>query len=558
MKSRLQAVGFIVFFAISGMLQSVHGAPKIPQPLLENSLVYCSNASGFSFNPQKADVGTNMNVVTEQIYDKLLEFDPVSNTLKPSLAERIDISEDGLTVTLHLRKNVSFHQTPWFTPTRHFNAEDVVFSLNRVIGKSVDLPALNHPPTNERHYRQSEIFREMANRAHFPYFESIDLKHKIDAIRAASNHVVKITLTQPDASFLAHLASQYAVILSKEYALQLNADENLIQLDILPVGTGVYQLDSYVQNDYVRLQPHPRYWGKKAHIRNMIVDFSTTGTGRMAKFLNGECDVAAFPEPSQISILKPEQGYLVESPGANLAYLAFNFQRPLMRNIELRRKIAQSIDRQRLANILFYGVADVPENVLPNALFSEKNLNGYPYVQSSVNRKISTETDRLILWVIDEKRVYNLHPLKMAEFIRAELAKAGIDVIVRQVSRAYLVQQLEKGDAEYDLILSGWLANNFDPDSFLSPILSCQAQSSVTNLANWCDEGFDRLLSEARTSEEKEVRTVLYRQAQQLLEAQLPILPLVNVRRLLVVNNDIDNVKISPFGQVKLSEIKLR
>ncbi len=62
---------------------------------------------------------------------------------------------------------------------------------------------------------------------------------------------------------LAHLASQYAVILSKEYALQLNADDNLVQLDLLPVGTGVYQLESYENNDYVRLKPNMNYWGKK-------------------------------------------------------------------------------------------------------------------------------------------------------------------------------------------------------------------------------------------------------------------------------------------------------
>ncbi|WP_373817923.1 ABC transporter substrate-binding protein [Glaesserella sp.] len=556
MKRVRQAVGLVSFFAILGFHQTAYSAPKIPQALLEDSLVYCSNASGFSFNPQRADVGTNMNVVTEQIYDKLIEFDPLTNSLKPSLAERFEISDDGLTITLHLRKNVAFQQTNWFTPTRKFNSEDVVFSLNRVMGKNVDLPALNQPQNNPHHYRQNEIYREIANRTHFPYFESIDLKNKIESVSAPSNYVVKIKLTEPDASLLAHLASQYAVILSKEYALQLNADENLVQLDILPVGTGVYQLESYVQNDHVRLRPHSGYWGKKAEITNMIVDLSTTGTGRMAKFLNGECDISAFPEPSQISILKPEEGYLVESAGANLAYLAFNVQRPQMHSLELRHRIAEAIDRERLANVLFYGVAEVAENVLPKALFPEKNPYSYLYMPSVENGKKSAERDRLILWVIDEKRIYNQHPLKMAELIRADLAKVGIDLTVRQVSRAYLTQQLEKGDADYDLILSGWLANNFDPDSFLTPILGCQSLSSVTNLANWCSEEFDYLLHSARASEDTEVRMLLYKQAQQLLEQQLPILPLVNVNRLLVVKNDIEGVSISPFGQVKLSVIK--
>ena len=79
------------------------------------------------------------------------------------------------------------------------------------------------------------------------------------------------------------------------------------QLDLLPVGTGPYQLTSLTQSDYIRLQPHPKYWGKKAHIENMVVDFASDGTGRLAKFLNHECDVVVFPEPSQLSQIPIEQ-----------------------------------------------------------------------------------------------------------------------------------------------------------------------------------------------------------------------------------------------------------
>ncbi|MFK5129467.1 ABC transporter substrate-binding protein [Glaesserella parasuis] len=537
-------------FAFLGAYPTAYASPKIPQALLTNSLVYCTSASGFSFNPQKADVGSNMNIVTEQIYDKLIEFDPEQNQLKPALAERFEMSEDGLTITLYLRKKVSFHHTKWFTPTRYLTSEDVIFSLNRILGKVGELPELNREV-------QHQVRHRIADRTHFSYFESVDLANQIVEISAPSSHIVKIRLAQPDSSILAHLASQYAVILSKEYALQLNADDNLMQLDILPVGTGVYQLDNYVQNDFVRLQPNPRYWGKKANISNLVVDFSTSGTGRMAKFLNNECDISAFPEPSQLSILDKTQGYVIETAGANLAFLAFNFRQDKMKDPALRQKIATSIDRERLARILFYGVAEVPQNVLPKALYAQENPTSYPYYPPDTSKKME-ETDRLTLWVIDEKRVYHLHPLKMAEYLRAELAKVGITLNVRQVSRAYLTQQLENHQADYDLILSGWLANNFDPDSFLSSILSCRLQDAVTNLSNWCSVEFDELLKLARTAEDPQSRMQYYQQLQTLLEERLPLLPLVNVKRLLVANNSVKNVKISAFGQVKLSDIKVK
>lgn len=553
MNLKLQAVLLSVFFA-----NSAFTAPSIPSELLQDSLVYCTSVSGFSFNPQKADIGTNMNVVTEQIYDKLIEFDSETNSFKPALAERFEVSEDGLELTFYLRPNVAFHQTKWFSPTRFLNAEDVLFSLNRVLDReSADLPELAKVESDDKNLKQTELANELAKRTHFSYFDSLDLKNRVEDLYSPNEQVVVIRLTHSDSSFLSHLASQFAVILSKEYALQLNADENMAQLDLLPVGTGVYQLERYEQNDYVRLKPHPNYWGEKAKINNMIVDFSTTATGRMAKFLNGECDISAFPEPSQLQQLSDEKGYLIERPGANLAYLAFNFDRPIGQDIALRRYISRSINRERLAKQLFYGIADVPNKVLPDVFSNEENPSSYPYFPPA--EKVVKRLDKpLVMWVLDEKQIYNLHPLKMAEMIRYDLAKAGIDVEVKAVSRAYLAQRMEAENTDYDMILSGWLASNLDPDSFLSPILACQAKNSVTNIANWCHLEFDQILANARLAEGKEERSDYYRKAQGVLEAELPIFPLVNVKRILVVNNDVENVKISPFGQTTLSEMRLK
>ena len=59
------------------------------------------------------------------------------------LAQSYSISSDGKQILINLRKGVKFHHTPWFTPTRDFNAEDVVFSINRVLGHDTYLPTLS-------------------------------------------------------------------------------------------------------------------------------------------------------------------------------------------------------------------------------------------------------------------------------------------------------------------------------------------------------------------------------------------------------------------------------
>lgn len=294
---------FLYFLLCISQSIELQAAPSIPTFLTENGLTYCTHASGFSFNPQTADAGTSMNVVTEQIYNKLFDIKNHSATLTPMLAQSYSISADGKEILLNLRHGVKFHQTPWFTPTRDFNAEDVVFSINRVLGHNTYLPTLAE--TNVTYSNpQYRVFHEQARKVRFPYFDSIKLNEKIKSVTALSPYQVKIELFEPDSSILSHLASQYAIIFSQEYAYQLSADDNLAQLDTHPVGTGPYQVKDYVYNQYVRLVRNENYWKKEAKIEHIIVDLSTDRSGRLVKFFNHECQIASYPEVSQIGLLK--------------------------------------------------------------------------------------------------------------------------------------------------------------------------------------------------------------------------------------------------------------
>ena len=95
-------------FLLCGLSQInlAQAAPSIPKMLTENGLTYCTNASGFSFNPQTADAGTSMNVVTEQIYNKLFDIKDHSAALVPVLAQSYSISSDGKQILINLRKGV--------------------------------------------------------------------------------------------------------------------------------------------------------------------------------------------------------------------------------------------------------------------------------------------------------------------------------------------------------------------------------------------------------------------------------------------------------------------
>lgn len=556
LRLNLRFLSFLLCIIQSVELQA---APSVPTFLTENGLTYCTHASGFSFNPQTADAGTSMNVVTEQIYNKLFDIKNHSATLTPMLAQSYSISADGKKILLNLRHGVKFHQTPWFTPTRDFNAEDVVFSINRVLGHNTYLPTLAE--TNVTYSNpQYRVFHEQARKVRFPYFDSIKLNEKIKSVTALSPYQVKIELFEPDSSILSHLASQYAIIFSQEYAYQLSADDNLTQLDTHPVGTGPYQVKDYVYNQYVRLVRNENYWKKEAKIQNIIVDLSTDRNGRLVKFFNNECQIASYPEVSQIGLLKSNDKhyYMQSTDGMNLAYLAFNFEKPLMQDRTIREAISQSLNRARIIHNIYHNTATVANNIIPEVSWAS-SVNTpefeFDYNPKIAKNKLADKNLLLNLWVINEEQVYNPAPFKMAEMIKWDLAQAGVKVKVRAVTRPFLTAQLRNQSENYDLILSGWLAGNLDPDGFMRPILSCGTKNELTNLSNWCNEEFDQFMDRAITTSHLSSRVKSYNEAQELVLRELPIIPIANVKRILVANSRVKGVKMTPFGSLDFSTL---
>ncbi|WP_439327413.1 ABC transporter substrate-binding protein [Lonepinella sp. BR2357] len=553
---------FFLWLCLLSATTMALAAPKVPQIITNNGLIYCTNASGFSFNPQTADAGTSMNVVTEQIYNKLFEPTHNSAAIQPSLAQSYTVSPNGKIITIHLRKGVQFHHTPWFTPTRTLNADDVVFSLNRVLGHDTALPEFA-ADSNQKVNQQYQIYHELAKKSRFPYFESIKLNQKIKQVTAIDPYTVQIELFAPDASVLSHLASQYAVILSQEYVLQLNAKDNLSQLDELPVGTGAYQLKDYFRSQYIRLQRNPHYWGKKASIPHIVIDLSTDRMGRLAKFFNDECQIANYPDPSQLGLLKQrgERFQMTMTDGMNLAYLAFNFLRPAMQDVNVRRAIAQAINRERIIQHIYYDTATIANRIIPPASWAghdNRRYQDYPYDPQQAKALLQDKKLKLEMWVIDQEQVYNPSPIKMAEMIKSDLAKVGVSVKLRSVSRNFLMRNLYNKTEDYDLIVSGWLSSSLDPDSFLRPLLTCNTTNEITNLSNWCSHKFDNLLDLALMSNNTELRNADYALAQQEILTELPIFPIANIKRLLISNTNVQGVEITPFGNIHFGKLSMK
>ncbi|MGL4674767.1 MAG: ABC transporter substrate-binding protein, partial [Wohlfahrtiimonas sp.] len=189
------------------------------------TLVYCSEASPESFNPQLVTSGTSNAASSSTVYNRLLEFKPGTTETLPGLAESWEVSEDGKTYTFKLREGVKFHSNKDFKPSRDFNADDVIFSFMRQKDP-------NHP------------YHNVSGQKYF-YFNGSNMGELIDSIDRVDDYTVRFNLTKAEAPFLANLAMPFTSILSAEYGDYLAKNNRQIEMDLKPIGTGPFEFKQY-------------------------------------------------------------------------------------------------------------------------------------------------------------------------------------------------------------------------------------------------------------------------------------------------------------------------
>jgi len=504
----------------------------------QSGFIYCVNGTLNTFNPQLASSGLAVDTLAAQLYDRLLDVDPYTYRLVPDLASGWEVRDNGATYRFHLRRNVSFQHTGWFKPTRAMNADDVVFSFARMFDR-------NHPWHN-------------VNGGSYPYFDSLQFADAVQSVKKLDNNTVEIRLNSPDASFLWHLATHYAPVLSAEYAAQLTRLGRQEEMDRQPVGTGPFQLSEYRAGQYIRLARNPAYWKGVPRLQQAVIDLGAGGTGRLSKLLTGECDVLAYPAASQISILRDDPRLrMTLRPGMNIAYLAFNTRKPPLDRPEVRHALALAINNERLMESIYYGTAETAASVLPRASWAydnEARVTEYdPKKARAMLASLGITDLHLRLVVPAASQSWNPSPLKMAELLQADLAQVGVEVSIAPVEGRFQEAQLMA--MNHDLTLTGWATDSNDPDSFFRPLLSCAAIRSQTNYAHWCSPAFDEALQKALLSQQLAGRIENYHLAQQMLARDLPVLPLASSLRLQAYRHDIKGLVLSPFGNASFAGV---
>lgn len=505
------------------------------------TLVFCSEGNPETLNPQLAVTGTAMDA-THPMFNNLVEYRLGTTEIVPSLAESWTISEDGRDYVFKLRRGVRFHSNALFAPTRDFNAADVIFSLMR-------------------QWKTDHPFHATEGGG-FAYFQDMGMADLLESVVALDSHTVKIRLTRAEAPFLADLAMSFNAILSAEYADTLLKAGKKQLFDTQPIGTGPFMFASYRENVTIRFRAFDAYWRGRQPVDTLVFSITPTAAARLTKLKAGECHISAYPAPEDAAAIRADPNLvLYTSEGINIGYLAMNTTRPPFDDARVRRAINMAVDKATILSAVYPGTGVAAVNPMPPTLWGyNEQIEPYPYDLEAA-RRLFTEagiTDGLTvdLWYPLTDRPYTPNGKRVAEMLQTDLGKLGIRLELKTGEWTAYRDRMQRGD--FTLAIYGWAADIGDPDNFLHTLLGClAARVGGNNIARWCDKDFNALVTEAKTTSDRQRRTQLYDEAQAIFHREAPWVPIAHSIFMVAARREVQGFRIDPLGYHLIENVDL-
>ena len=501
----------------------------IPAAHAKGTLVFCSEGSPEGFQPQFFTTGTTFDAASVPMFNRLVQFEIGTTNVVPGLAQSWEVSPDGMSYTFKLRKGVKFHSNANFTPSRDFNADDVLFSWTRMADD-------NHP------------FHKLTAGQTFAYFDDMGMKNIVDKVEKVDDFTVRFKLKRSEAPFLADLAMDFASIISKEYfeAMQKKGTPNAA--DVYPIGTGPFEFASYQKDATIRYKAFDQYWGGRPKIDSLVYSITKDATARYAKLKTGECHVMAFPKPADLEQMKKEPEIEVQQKeGLNIGYIAFNVEKKPFDNKLVRQALNLAVNKDAILKSVYQGNGQVAKNPIPPILWSYNNgVKDYPYDPAKAKQLLAQagypngfDVD---LWYLPVTRPYNPDGKRMAELIQADWEKIGVKTKLLTYEWAEYRKRSKVG--EQHAMMFGWSGDNGDPDNFFVPLLGCEAVKGGGNVARWCHKEFNDLVAKAAATPKQADRAKLYEQAQVIFKEEAPWITLAHSIRFTPVRKEVKGFKM--------------
>jgi peptide/nickel transport system substrate-binding protein len=468
-------------------------------------LVAALSAAPEHFNPAITTQG-GVHTVSALLYNGLVELDEELEPV-PALAERWEVEAGGRIYRFHLRPDVVWHDGEPFT------AADVRYTFEEVLLKY-------HARTRA------------------------SLGTSLEEIAAPDEHTVEFRFREPYAPLLRQLNVLEAPILPSHVYAGTDPTRNPANLD--PIGTGPFRFVSYTPGSEIRYEANPHYFLPGLPRLDRIVFRVIPDNGsRVIALEAGEVDwLFGVPGPDQGRLRANPDIELMSSPrsggGDNcIMTLSFNLDRPVLRDVRVRRAIAYAIDRDQFVERVLFGdgrVADAP--ISSGIPFAHARGLDMPTFDPAAARRLLEQAG----WSREAGRVRRAQdvagvpygtPLEIdflhfpaftpyGELLRAQLGRVGVRVRLRALEPAVFVESVFR-DRDFDTNIISY-CNSTDPEIGVRRLYISANIAPVpfSNSSGYRNASVDSLFDAARSTLDTAERRRLYRQIQGILVEDLP------------------------------------
>jgi oligopeptide transport system substrate-binding protein len=493
----------------------------------------------------------NQSVIwpVHQIYNTLVQTDAKLNIV-PSLAKSWDISDDKKTYRFHLRGDVFFQDNEVFPGGRGrlLNASDIVYSLSRLLDKKTASPG-------------AWIFNERISGA--------------EAFRAADDSTFELRLLTPFHPMLGLLSMQYCSIVPHEAVEKYGKD-----FRSHPCGTGPFQLKSWEEGQDLILVKNEHYFEKDS-VGNSLpfldavkISFFDNRATEFLLLQQGRLDFMNDIDPSFKDEVLNKKGelkkdwvgriLLSKSPYLNTEYLGIVVDSSLpavnaspLRLLKIRQAINYGFDRRKMMMYLRNSIGTPAESgFIPPGLpsFDSARVKGYHYDPALARRLLrdagfpnGAGLPRITLKTID---IY----ADLAGFISRQLEEVGINVQVDIIQKSLLLEETAKSQALF--FRASWIGDYPDAENYLSVFYS--ENPAPPNYTRYKNPVFDRLYKNSLLENNDSVRFALYREMDQLIINDAPVVPLWYDQVIHLVNPAVSGFEANGLNLLELRHTQIR
>lgn len=505
-KEDVFAMRKLSIFATCLAVLAVTLCSAMPAQAASDTIVYGNTADARGLDPQIMNDLFSW-VVCKHLYQNLVKVDEDYN-ITPDLAEKYEMV-DPTTYRFTIKKGLTFHNGEPVT------VDDVKFSFDR---------AMSPVGSPTRNYFSTLIAAEIVDDS------TIDLK-----------------LSQPTTPFLMNLTLPWAAILSRKAVEQYKDDYAMN-----PVGSGPFKFISWRKGDRITLERFDAHTGVKPKYKTLVIRTIAESNIKTLELESGAVDIIQNPALIDMERLKADSNMAIYTdPRKHLmdGYLGFNCEKGILKDPAVRRALAYAVDVAGVRKSLYRNTGELAGSVLPS---------GFKYADHSIPpqelnmdkakallKEAGVQTGIKMVLITNDRNERR----GIATIVQGRFKELGIDVEVRPLEWAAMMNAVMAKDGEYDLFVLGHYSPAPDPDGFLSASFHESMYLQGGNLhCRLRDKQVSDMIDEGARMPDGPEREKLYKDIQQRLNELKPWVPIITPDYMLVANKKLKGVSANGLG----------